>query len=140
MKNSVKNIVITICGFLGLTLIKMIILLILIFTDDNFYYSSVQNNIDYSNLAIKLICLHAIPIIIYLIMGSYFVYQYLKKTLKTIIIVSISIFLYYIFDFIRLFYFIENHIARVIWCIVLLIVLLTLSFNLLKNYKDEHDQ
>lgn len=137
MKNIIKEIIIVIIGFLSLSLMKSIILLIFITTDENFYSSSIQKDVNVGDLAVKLIYVNIIPIILYLLIGSYIIYRYINKLTKTIFVISLSILLYYILNFTGLMYFVDGHKNKVIFSICLQIALIIVFVFLLKRYESK---
>ncbi len=93
-----------------------------------------KKNIDYGDLAMKLFYINAIPIILYLLISSYLIYKYLNSFIKTLIVISVSLLIYYIFDFIHLIFFIENHRGKVYSSIILIVILMIWIYSLLQKY------
>lgn len=134
MKKNIKEILVSILGYLSLSFLKILIILILIFSDDNFYYLSKQKNINYGDLAMKLFCINVIPLILYPLICSYFIYKYLNSFIKTLIVILVSILIYYLIDFIQLTFFIENHRYKVYASITLVVILIIWISLLLQRY------
>lgn len=124
MKNNLKLILISIFGFLSLSLMKLLVILVYLLTDDNFYYLSKQKNIDYGELAMKLFYINIIPMVLYLLIGTYLIYKIINSFFKTLVILFISLLLYYFFNFIDLLFFMENHRIKVYFSIVLIFSLM----------------
>lgn len=125
---------VTILGYLSLSFLKLLIILILIFSDDNFYYLSKQKNINYGDLALKLFYINVIPIILYPLISLYFIYKYLNSLIKTLIVILVSILIYYVIDFIQLTFFIENHRYKVYSSIILVVILMIWISSLFQRY------
>lgn len=134
MKKYIREILISILGYLSLSFGKLLMLLILIFSDENFYYLSKQKNVNYADLGMKLFYINSVPIIIYLLISSYLIYKYLNSFVKTLIVILISLLIYYTFDFIQLTFFIENHRVKVYFSIILVVILMIWIYSLLQKY------
>ncbi|NRS90053.1 hypothetical protein HNQ02_002988 [Flavobacterium sp. 7E] len=126
MENSKKTYSIF-CSFLMLQLMKYILLLIFIYTDNNFYVGEI-NNSNYIDLNLKNIYVNLIPLIIY---SSIFLIFILKKRVKLfegVLIYSITMLLNHFFDLRDILYFINNHRVKV--CVALfLITILFIKFT-----------
>lgn len=134
MKNNLKLILISIFGFLSLSLVKLLVIVVYLLTDDNFYYLSKQKNIDYGELAMKLFYINIIPMVLYLLIGTYLIYKIINSFFKTLVIVCISLLLYYFFNFIDLLFFMGNHRIKVYFSIVLIFSLMIgMSFLIRKK-------
>ncbi|POS02904.1 hypothetical protein Q361_1012 [Flavobacterium croceum DSM 17960] len=138
MKNNIKLILNSIFGFLSLSLIKLLIILFFLLTDDSFYYLSKQKNIDYGELAMKLFYINIIPVFLHLFIGTYMFYKNTNSFIKTLVILCISLLLYYFFNFIDLLFFIENHRAKVYSSIILIIILMIGMSFFIRNKENRN--